>query len=82
MKSRSPPALAATHAAPSWPEFYLRLRNIEKLFMLKPPRTLEGGDVLRIGRDLFIGITSRTNLEGIEFVRKHAAPHGYNVQGS
>ena len=52
-----------------------------KIFHIEPPATLEAGDVLRIGRDLFIGITSRTNREGIEFVRKHAAAHGYTVHG-
>jgi dimethylargininase len=53
-------------------------RNIVNV---EPPATLEAGDVLRIGRDLFIGITSRTNRDGIEFVRKHASPHGYKVHG-
>jgi dimethylargininase len=48
---------------------------------VEAPATLEGGDVLRIGRDIFIGITERTSLEGIEFVRKHTATHGYNVHG-
>lgn len=52
-----------------------------KIVQVQPPATLEAGDVLRIGRDLFIGITSRTNREGIEFVRKHVAPHGYKVHG-
>ena len=47
---------------------------------IEAPATLEAGDVLRIGRDLFIGITSRTNSEGIELVRAHAAPHGYQVR--
>jgi dimethylargininase len=53
-----------------------KYRNIVQV---EAPATLEGGDVLRIGRDIFIGLTSRTNAEGIEFVRKHAAPHGYEV---
>lgn len=48
---------------------------------VEAPATLEAGDVLRIGRDLFIGITSRTNREGIEFVRARAAQHGYKVHG-
>jgi dimethylargininase len=52
-----------------------------KITQIQSPATLEAGDVLRIGHDLFIGITSRTNREGIEFVRKHAAPHGYKVHG-
>jgi dimethylargininase len=53
-------------------------RNIVNV---EAPATLEAGDVLRIGGDLFIGITRRTNPEGIEFVRKQVSPHGYKVHG-
>jgi dimethylargininase len=57
------------------------LAKYRKIVQVEPPATLEAGDVLGIGRDIFIGITSRTNLEGVEFVRKHAAPYGYKVHG-
>jgi dimethylargininase len=57
------------------------IAEYRKIVTVEPPATLEAGDVLRIGRALFIGITSRTNREGIEFVREHAAPHGYKVHG-
>jgi dimethylargininase len=57
------------------------IAKYRKISQVEPPATLEAGDVLRIGRDLFIGITSRTNREGIEFVRKQVAPHGYKVHG-
>jgi dimethylargininase len=50
-----------------------------EIVTVEAPATLEAGDVLRIGRDLFIGLTSRTNQQGIDFVRKHAAPRGYKV---
>ena len=50
-----------------------------KIVHVEAPATLEAGDVLRIGRNLFIGVTSRTNREGIDIVREHAAPHGYKV---
>jgi dimethylargininase len=42
--------------------------------------TLEGGDVLRVGRNLFVGLTERTNREGIQSLRGFVAPHGYVVQ--
>jgi len=35
---------------------------------------------LRIGRKLFVGITERTNRDGIEKLRQLVAPHGYTVQ--
>ena len=43
------------------------------------PATLEGGDVLRVGRRLFVGISSRTNAAGVGALRNVAAPYGYTV---
>jgi dimethylargininase len=43
------------------------------------PATLEGGDVLRIGKKIFVGQTSRTNPRGIEELAKVLEPHGYSV---
>jgi dimethylargininase len=43
------------------------------------PATLEGGDVLRVGRTLFAGLSSRTNREGIAALDAIAAPLGYTV---
>lgn len=43
------------------------------------PATLEGGDVLRVDRTLFAGLSSRTNCEGVEALRSIAAPLGYTV---
>jgi dimethylargininase len=43
------------------------------------PATLEGGDVLRVGRSLFVGRSSRTNAAGIERLAAVAEPLGYRV---
>ena len=43
------------------------------------PATLDGGDVLRAGRTLFVGRSSRTSVEGIEQLRDLAGPLGYDV---
>lgn len=43
------------------------------------PGTLEGGDVLRIGRTLYVGLTTRTNRAGIEQLAARLSPHGYRV---
>jgi dimethylargininase len=43
------------------------------------PATLDGGDVLRLGRTLHVGRSSRTNEDGIEQLRSLAAPCGYRV---
>lgn len=50
------------------------LRRIEE------PATLEGGDVLRIGRKLFAGASARTNGDGIAQLRGLAGRFGYEVE--
>lgn len=48
---------------------------------IQAPGTLDGGDVLRIGRRLFVGESARSNPEGIAQLRALLAPFGYQVQG-
>src|SRR5215470_11878874 len=36
-----------------------------KIEYVELPGTIEGGDILRVGRKLFVGLTARTNQEGI-----------------
>lgn len=55
------------------------LAKHRKLAYVQIPGTLEGGDVLRIGRKLFIGATKRSNAEGIRQLREVVKPHGYDV---
>jgi dimethylargininase len=45
------------------------------------PGTLDGGDVLRIGRKIYVGESARSNAEGIARLGALLAPHGYEVQG-
>jgi dimethylargininase len=44
-----------------------------------PPATLEGGDVLRVGRTLYVGRSARTNQAGIARLAAVAEPLGYRV---
>lgn len=46
---------------------------------LTAPATLDGGDVLRLGRILYVGRSSRTNREGTEQLRRLVAPFDYRV---
>jgi dimethylargininase len=46
---------------------------------MKGPGCLEGGDVMRIGRDLYAGLSGRTNQAGIEELGEVTGPHGYRV---
>ena len=55
------------------------LSKYRKLAQVLPPGTLEGGDVLCIGRKLFVGLTTRSNAEGIRQLAEIVKPHGYQV---
>lgn len=44
-----------------------------------PPATLDGGDVLQVGDDLFVGRTERTNDAGIRQLTTMAGRHGRRV---
>ena len=55
------------------------LTPFRKLAYVKLPGTIEGGDILRVGRKLFVGLTARTNAEGISQLAEITAPHGYEV---
>ncbi len=56
-----------------------RLQGYRPLCRLHQPATLDGGDVLRVGRTLFVGQSSRTNAAGIAQLQQLVAPWGYSV---
>ena len=47
---------------------------------IEAPGTLEGGDVLQVGRTFYVGTSARSNAQGMEQLRGHLAPHGYAVR--
>ena len=55
------------------------LADYRSLTRIHEPGTLEGGDVMRIDRALYVGASRRTNWEGIRQLREVAAPFGYEV---
>ena len=55
------------------------LREYRPIERVLPPATLEGGDVLRIGRRLLVGQSSRTNVAGIAALQTIAGRFGYDV---
>jgi len=56
------------------------LARFRKLRWIREPATLEGGDVLRIGRTLYVGFSRRTNQAGIDQLAELLRPSGYTVQ--
>jgi dimethylargininase len=55
------------------------MRAFRKLSFIEPPGTLDGGDVLCLGRSLFVGVSGRTNHAAVDQMRAVLAPFGYTV---
>jgi len=59
------------------------VREILKMFKLvhdvRPPGTIDGGDVQLIDKRVFIGVSERTNLEAIKHVEEIVSDAGYEV---
>lgn len=55
------------------------LEPLRPIVRVTSPGTLEGGDVLRVNRTLFVGQTPRTNAEGTRQLSGYLHPHGYDV---
>ena len=47
---------------------------------IEEPGCLDGGDVLHIGRTLYVGASTRTNTEAREQLARLLAPHHYRMQ--
>ena len=58
----------------------LALATLRPLDSIVEPGTLDGGDVLRLGRRVLVGVTTRTSADGIAQLRHLLAPHGYAVE--
>ncbi len=48
---------------------------------IRPPGTLDGGDVLKVGELVYVGCGGRTNGEGVRQLRAILEPHGATVLG-
>lgn len=55
------------------------LRRYREVRRIDLPAQIEGGDVLQIGRTLFVGLSSRTNSAGISALECVVRPLGYSV---
>lgn len=55
------------------------LATFRELVRIEAPATLDGGDVLSLGRTLYVGTSARSNAEGITQLSGLLAPFGYRV---
>jgi dimethylargininase len=50
-----------------------------RIIPLELPATLDGGDVLKIGKTVYVGLGTRTNAEGVRQLAAAVEPLGYTV---
>jgi len=56
------------------------LSRYREVVLLQYPATLDGGDVLVVGRTVLVGVSARTNAEGAAQLGRLLEPHGYRVR--
>jgi dimethylargininase len=56
------------------------LSNVRPLAFIESPGTVDGGDVLVIGRRMFVGASDRTSAAGAAQLRSLVTPWGYAVE--
>ncbi len=55
------------------------LAQFRPLRWMREPATLEGGDVMRVGKTLYVGLSRRTNREGAAQLAELLDPFGYRI---
>lgn len=62
------------------PSIAAALAPYRTLDHLAAPATLDGGDVLRLGRSVYIGLSQRSNQAAIDQLGRMLSPYGYDVR--
>ena len=55
---------------------FAKYRTVKRIEL---PAKIEGGDVLKVGKKIFVGLSPRTNKEGIQALESIIKPYGYSV---
>jgi dimethylargininase len=56
------------------------LQQYRPLASIQPPGTLDGGDLLQVGKVIYAGLSTRSNQSGIEQLRSIVSDYGYSVE--
>ena len=73
------PVMGAASRRPETRSLARVLSRYRPLEFMREPATLDGGDVMRIDRTLFVGSSNRTNEEGFDQLRAALDPFDYKV---
>ena len=74
--------MGAPSRRPEAPSIAVELSRYRPVKQLVEPATLEGGDVIRVGRSVFVGLSQRTNREGFRQLRDILSPYDYQVEAA
>lgn len=57
------------------------LRRYRELVVIEAPGSLDGGDVLVLGRNIYVGLSTRSNQAAIDQMNQLLGKYGYHTQG-
>lgn len=72
--------MGVRHREPEVESVAAALSEFFPLRFIEPPGMLEGGDVIRIGRTIYVGLSGRTNREGVAQLGRLLEPFDYQVR--
>ena len=58
------------------------LAPYRKLFTIQAPARVDGGDILRVGKQIYIGVSSRSDTNAIEQIQDFLQPYGYEIHAA
>jgi dimethylargininase len=64
---------------PETPMVAALLRRYRTVRPIEAPATIDGGDVVVVGRSVFVGRSRRTNDEAVTQMQRVLEPHGYRI---
>ena len=56
------------------------LKPFRKLYYIQAPARADGGDILQVGKCIYVGLTSRSDTNAIEQMQHFLEPYGYELQ--
>lgn len=57
------------------------LKDYRTLIYIESPATVDGGDVLVVGKKIYVGLSSRSNMQAVEQMQNALKDFGYEVTG-
>ncbi len=64
---------------PEVPSIEQALSSYREIYRIRPPATIDGGDILCIGHTIYVGISGRSSVDAIEQMKAILKPGRYEV---